>query len=170
MPVQQRPAPAKRASPARPAATGHAVISARTAGRESALNDWGKLGQMLCVMRGLYADAGAIAEHGPKLTHEVALMGDDNEAIARWLDYLTESGPVMGAFAAGLPLLMQFMANHGRIDAEKLPPEAGIVKPAILEERVKAGMELANSKILLELQAIRKQTADNLKALEGNPS
>lgn len=171
MPVQQRPAPPKRASPApaKPAGS-HPVQSSRAKAREDALNDWGRLGQMVCIFKGLYADAGAIAEHGPGFVHEIALMGDTNEMIAKWLDYAAQSGPVMGALGAGLPLAMQFLANHNKIDVEKLPPEAGIIPPKLLEERVKAEMERANAEILRELRNIRKQTAEMMQELERTPA
>jgi hypothetical protein len=168
MPVQQRPAPAKRASPVKTPGT-HPVVSSRAKAREEALNDWGRLGQMVCIFRGMYADAGAIAEHGPKLTREMALMGDSNEKIAKWLDYAAESGPIMGAFGAALPLVMQLMANHGKIDAEKLPPEAGIVSPKLLEERIRAEMELANAQILRDLNELRRQAAEMTLELERIP-
>jgi hypothetical protein len=160
MPVQQRPAPARKTPQSAQPKSGHPITSSRARAREEALNDWNRLGSLICVMRGWYADAGAIAEHGPGFTHEVATLAEGNEKVAKYLDYLTETGPMMGILSAGLPLILQFAANHGRIDAEKLPPEAGIIKPEILEERVKAEMKLANARMLAEIKAIHAQAAE----------
>jgi hypothetical protein len=115
------------------------------------------MGSLIAVMRGSYADAGAIAQHGPGVAKETADLADGNERIASWLDYLTEAGPYLGLTKAMLPLILQLAANHGKIDAKNLPPESGIIDPRILEEKVKAEMALASAKVLSEIRAIQAQ-------------
>jgi hypothetical protein len=144
------------------------VHSVRTTTRENGLTDWAKLFSLGAVMRGWYADAGAISEHGPKLAHEIALMAESNEQFAKYCDYLTETGPIMGIASAFLPLALQLLANHGRIDASKLPPEAGIVKPELLEKKVRAEMELANAQILKKIQEITQEAEKTQRELIGS--
>jgi len=131
--------------------------------RREALTGIGQLASLFAVVRGQYADAGAIAEHGPKLSVELANLGDGNETIASWLDYLCQSGPYMGILSAGLPFFLQLAVNHGRIDYTKLPPDSGIKDPLVLEKRVKAEMEFARAKILDEIKEIEART----RALQG---
>ena len=128
--------------------------------REAAVNEVGGAFSLIAVMKGWYADAGAVATHGPKFSHELALVADSNEQIASVLDYLTQTGPWVGVIKAGLPLILQLSANHGRIDATKLPPDSGIVEPKILEERVRAEMRNASARVLAEIREIERQTAD----------
>jgi hypothetical protein len=97
------------------------------------------IGLFLC-MKGAYADAGAIAQHGPGLARETALLAESNPRIASVVDYLTEAGPYMGIIVVALPLALQLAANHGRIDASKMPPGSGVLPPEILEAKVKAEM------------------------------
>jgi len=108
-------------------------------------------------MKGWYADAGAIAQHGPGFTRGIADMAEGNDTLASWLDYLTQAGPYTEIFAAGLPLVLQLAANHGKIDPSKLPPESGILEPKVLEERVKAEMALASARVLQEIRSIQAQ-------------
>jgi hypothetical protein len=168
MPVEppRPPSPGRKTSApaARPAAPVH---SARTRTREDGLTDWAKLLSLGAVMRGWYADAGAISEHGPAAAHQIALMAESNEQIAKWCDYATESGPVMGALSVFLPLTLQILANHGKIDASRLPPESGIIEPALLEKKVKAEMELANAQILQKIQAITLEAEKAQRELAG---
>lgn len=131
--------PAKRTAktPARPAP----VILDKTAARREALTGLGQITASILIMRGGYADAGAIAQHGPAVARETALLAEQNERIASVVDYLTEAGPYMGLITAVLPLALQFAANHNRLDANKLSPDFGVFPPDILEKRVKKEME-----------------------------
>ena len=133
------------------------IRSSRAEARKEALDGIGRIASLVAVMKGWYADAGAIAQHGPGFTRGIADMAESNDKLASWLDYLTESGPYMEIFAAGLPLALQLAANHGKIDPTKLPPESGIVEPKILEERVKAEMALASARVLQEIRSIQAQ-------------
>jgi hypothetical protein len=108
-------------------------------------------------MRGLYADAGAFSQHGPAVATEVAALAEQNEKIASWVDYLSEAGPYMGLAVATLPLVMQLLANHGRLDIDKLPADSGIVDPKILERKVKVDMKVARDKIIREIEEAERK-------------
>lgn len=159
MPIE----PARPSVPAsRTRKTSIAAASPRTTrreARENAVNELGGAFSLIAVMKGWYADAGAVATHGPRFAKELALVADSNEQVGTWLDYLTQGGPWVGVVKAGLPLLLQLSANHGRIDATKLPPDSGIVEPKILEERVRAEMRNASARVLAEIREIEQQTA-----------
>jgi hypothetical protein len=133
------------ARPARPAD--------KTAARKENLDGVGKIVSLICVMRGQYADAGAIAQHGPGITTEVASLAESNEKIASWVDYLSEAGPYMGVAVVALPLLMQLLVNHGRVDVDKLPADSGIIEPALLERKVKADMMAARKAMQDQIEA-----------------
>lgn len=148
------PAPGRRPVPARPPA--QAPRETRAAARERALKDWSTIVTTIMVLRGMYADAGAVDQHGPPLYRDLAQMGDTNERIGKGLDWLAQLDP--GAGASFLPLVFQLLANHGKIDAERLPPESGILPPKLLEERVRAQIAEAHAKILREIEDIRKRT------------
>lgn len=143
-----------------------AIHSTKTRDRKMALDDLGRMASLFFVMKGQYADAGAIAQHGDNVTQEIALLGENNETVSKFLDYLTQTGPFFGILTAGMPLLLQLAANHNKIDASKLPPETGVVSPAVLEERVKADMELAQASMMAEIAKIRQQTANAQRELE----
>jgi len=89
------------------------------------------------VMIGKYADAAAIADHGPNISREAASLAQQNEKIGQWIDYLTEAGPYAGLITAVLPLALQLLANHGRIDHSKVP---GVSDPRVLETKIQAEM------------------------------
>jgi hypothetical protein len=148
-PAAPRAPAAKRttavARPARPAD--------KTAARKENLDGVGKIVSLICVMRGQYADAGAIAQHGPGITTEVASLAESNEKIASWVDYLSEAGPYMGVAVVALPLLMQLLVNHGRMDVDKLPADSGIIEPALLERKVKADMMAARKAMQDQIEA-----------------
>lgn len=95
-----------------------------------------------------YADAGAVSLHGPKLAHEVANLAETNERVAAAIAFLTQTGPYAALIAAGLPLVMQLGANHGKIE----PGIMGTVSGGVLEAQVKT--ELAKQ----EQEAVRLAT------------
>jgi hypothetical protein len=144
-----RKTPAGRPAPARP--------QDKTAERRENLDGILKIVSYACVMRGQYADAGAFSQHGPGVATEVASLAETNEKIASWVDYLSEAGPYMGLAMATLPLVMQILANHKRLDPGKLPPDSGIIEPALLERKVRADMLTAR-------RAMEAQIAESERA------
>lgn len=104
-----------------------------------------------CVMMRQYADAGAISMHSPAITKEVVELANNNEVIANAVDQLLQVGPYAGLVAAVMPLAAQLLVNHGRIPADKMPAESGIVDPKILEAQVKTEM------MRMQLEALKAQ-------------
>lgn len=164
-PAARKPrTPAARPAPAVPA------VPTRLQEREENLNGLGKITALLLTLRGSYADAGAIAQHGPGVCHETAVLAESDEKIGSLVDYLNSAGPYMGLAAAMLPLAMQFLANHGRLDATRLPPESGVIPPDVLEARVRAEMETQRLRFLKAAQEARQeaeQAQQELAAANG---
>lgn len=140
--------------------------------RASGLMGIAQLGQALCVMTGQYADAATIGKHAPAITNEVALLADSYDIVAGPVDFLIQVGPFGGILAAGLPFVLQIMANHGALDATRLSSQ-GVVPPAVLEAqmqaqvmRMQADMVAAQQKAVEEAQKARAEL-DSLLAAQA---
>lgn len=161
-PSQPKAPPAKRrTAQAQP----QAQPVSRQVAREDALNGIGRISALLLCLRGAYADAGAVAHHAPPFFHETAVLAETDDKIASVIDYLTEAGPYMGLVATGLPLVMQILANHGRIDASRLPPESGVIAPDALAARVKADMEKQRFEFLRQAEESRQASEQAAREL-----
>ena len=125
--------------------------------RAEGLSGLAQLGQGLCLMLGLYADAAAIGQHFDPLAVEVAKLAEQYEVVAKPLDILIEVGPFGALIAAALPLGLQLAANHGWIDAQKAMSQ-GVVPPAVLEAQMKAQMAQ------MQAQAMKAQQQAMLEA------
>lgn len=151
-------APAAPSAPARRTGRASSSVSRETSGvslrdrnREEGLTGIGQAVSMFLLMRGEYADAGAIGIHGPKLVHETVALARSNEPVGRVLDMLSQAGPYTGLIFAALPLVAQLAVNHGRIPADKAAGIQGVVSAEVLENKMKA--ELAT----MELAALQEQ-------------
>ena len=98
-----------------------------------------QLGQGICLMAGLHADAMTIGKFFPPVAAEVANIADDNEMIAKPIDFIIKIGPYGALIAAGMPLVMQLLANHRVVDASAMHGY-GVVPPEVLEAQMKAEM------------------------------
>lgn len=79
------------------------------------------------------ADAGAVKLAGPGLVASWNALAQESSQVARGIEWLI-SGSVYGAVVmATAPLVMQIMANHGRIDAGRVAA-LGVQDPAVLAE------------------------------------
>lgn len=167
------PAAPARKTPRAPSRPPAAPID-KTAARREALTGLGQVATALLVMRGAYADAGAIAQHSPDVSRETALLCESNENFASVVDYLTEAGPYMGLITAVMPLALQLAANHGKIDASRLSPDFGVYPPAILEARVKAELEAKRAEFAAEArkaqEASERMRDDALATANGRAS
>jgi hypothetical protein len=92
-----------------------------------------------CIITGQYADAGAIALHSPPISVEVAELASKNDGIAKAVDTLLQVGPYAGLVAVVMPLVLQLLANHKIVSAEKMA-NVNVVKPEVLEAQIKTQM------------------------------
>lgn len=107
--------------------------------REEALNGIGQLGTFGLVMTGNLADAGAVGMHWPNIAREGAELAESNEYVAKAADFLGQVGPFAAILSAAMPLVLQILANHKVLPADKLGG-AGVVKPEVLESQIKTEM------------------------------
>lgn len=113
------------------------------------------------LMFGQYADAETIDMHGGPLLTAVADLGDHHENFGATLDKADAFGPYMALAVAAIPMVMQFAANHGRIDASKVS-FGGIVPPDQLAHRrqaklMKAQADMIRQERLAQEDAVRAQ-------------
>jgi hypothetical protein len=107
--------------------------------RETGLNGLGQLGQGLCAVFGLHADAAAIGMFFPPVATELAKVAETNETIAKPIDFLIEVGPYGALIGAVMPFAFQIAANHGLINPAQFAGQ-GVVAPAVLEARMQEQM------------------------------
>jgi hypothetical protein len=154
--------PRKVTAKARPNTQNQASQTSVTDARTAGLIGLGQLGQGVCIMAGLYADAGTIGQYwGPVATElaNVAAM-EGNEWLAKPIDLLIQVGPFGALLAAILPMGLQFAANHGKIDATRVAGQ-GIVPPEVLEAQMRAEMSR------MQADALRRQQEAMLSAREA---
>jgi hypothetical protein len=102
--------------------------------RKNGLAGYAQIGQLLCGIRGAHADAETIRMYGPDMCGAIADMADEDENIARGIDFLCAGGPYTALLAAAVPMAFQFAANHNRIAPDAMP---GLEDPALLASRYK---------------------------------
>jgi hypothetical protein len=150
--VARKPVPAQsraRKPPPPPAAP-------RPTREENVRALWDTAGALL-ILRGNYADAGAISMHSAPITREVVRLADQDEKIGKLIDQLGAVGPFGGLLMAVLPFAMQVAANHGRIDASRAAGFGNIMEPADLEKRIRLEMEQARRQWESELAELQKE-------------
>lgn len=129
-------APPRRTQGRAPAAPRKTVADSRS----ESVNGLFQLASFGCVMVGQYADAATIAEHGPNVSREIVTLGQQNEKIGQWIDYLNQAGPYAGLITAVLPMVLQLAANHKRIDHTRVP---GLTDPRVLETKIQTQLKAA---------------------------
>jgi len=118
-----------------------------------------QLGQGICLMAGLHADAMTIGQHFPPVAKEIANIADDNDSVAQPLDFIIKVGPYGALIAAAMPFVMQILANHKVIDPAKAIGQ-GIVPPEVLEAQMKAElMRMQAEAMQAQQQAVRDANA-----------
>lgn len=115
-----------------------------------------QLVQGLCLMTGQFADAAAIGRFFPPVAKELANVADGSEILAKPIDLIIEVGPYGALIAAGLPLVMQLMANHKMLDASRLGSQ-GVVPPEVLEAQMKAEVARMQADAMRQQQLAMKE-------------
>jgi hypothetical protein len=115
--------------------------------RVATLTGYSEILQAGLLMFGQFADAETLDLHGAPFLAAVADMGDHHEAFGASLDKADALGPYMALAVAAIPMAMQFMANHGRIDASKVS-FGGIVPPDQLMHRRQAKLMQAQAEMI----------------------
>lgn len=153
------PPPKRGSKETKPAAPRPGSMAAKTAEREEAVNGLFQLGAATCMLLRQPADGAAVAEHGPKIAHETAVIAETNASFAKTIDYITAVGPYAGLMTACLPLILQILANHGKVPAEPLA-QFGIVTPATLTAKMAAQAAANEARMMLEAQEAQREYAE----------
>jgi hypothetical protein len=143
--------------------------TAAHARRKEGLEGIGQAASLVCLVRKQFADAQAIGMHSPKIANEMASIADQNEQFAKWVDWFSISGPYAELTKAMLPLMLQLMANHGKIPAEA-GSALGVVSPTMLEMAGKAEQKKIEAALILQIQETERETAELQKQVQANES
>jgi hypothetical protein len=118
--------------------------------RAEGLDGIAQLAQGVLVMARQYADAAAIGKHLPPVNVELANLAEHYESIAKPIDVIIQVGPFGALIAAGMPLVMQLLANHKIVDAGT--GIGGVVPPEVLEAQMRADMARMQAQAMIEQQ------------------
>lgn len=167
MAITSAPPPVKRntstTSPARVS-----TAASRKKERQEAVEGIGALAQVPLVALGQLADAAAIGIRWPNVAREISELADKDERVAKLCDVLLQVGPYAGLITAVMPLAMQVMVNHGKVQAGSM----GTVSPTVLEAQMKTSimqMEMQAKRQQMEAEAALKQMQASMDAV-ANPN
>jgi uncharacterized protein with beta-barrel porin domain len=163
MPIGAPAAPKEgkpRTAGASAASKGTLAAQNRQTAREEGLNGLVQIGSAVCIMTKNYADAGALTEHGPNVSHEIAALAEENENVANVIDKLTAMGPYAGLITAIMPLAIQLLINHDRIkpDAAGLMG-ANVMSKEALAAKVSADIDTKKAAFLREAKQAQEEAA-----------
>lgn len=133
--------------------------------RREGLMGLAQLAQGLCLMTQQYADAATIGQHFPPFGAEIANLADTYDVVAKPIDFLIEIGPFGAVIAAGMPFVLQLLANHKVIDGSRMAGQ-GIVPPEVLEAQMKAQVAQMQAEALLEQRRAMTEARDAQQAYE----
>lgn len=131
--------------------------------REEAVNGLFQMATFGCIMGKQFPDAGAIAKHGPNISHEVANLAETQPQVAKVVDYLTQAGPYAALITAVMPLALQLAANHKVIPADKLGM-AGVVPPEMLQAEIQAELAQQQAEAMKRAQEAEQKLFDQMTA------
>lgn len=160
------PPPAKSSTPSRARSKSSPKLAdikpSNKAARTETLLGLAGIGQGVCLMLGQYADAETIDMYGRPFLSAVAELGDVHPSFGESIDKADGIGPYFALFAAAVPMALQFMANHNRIDASKVS-FGGLKDPSVLHNRQAAKVMNAQAAMMAE----RVQAEQDARAAEA---
>jgi hypothetical protein len=104
----------------------------------------------LCLLTGQFADAAAIGQHWQGVAVELANVSEEYESVAKPVDFLIKVGPFGALIAAGMPFVLQILANHKIVPAASLAGQC-IMPPEVLEAQMRAQI------LRMQADAVRAQ-------------
>lgn len=87
------------------------------------------------------ADAAALKVHAPGMVQAWNALAQENAAVARGIEWLTTGSAYGAVVMATVPMVLQVLANHGRLDHERLGA-LGVHDPAGLAEITAADVQM----------------------------
>lgn len=79
------------------------------------------------------ADAAALQLHGPGMVEAWNALAQENATVARGIEWLTTGSAYGAVVMATVPMALQVLANHRRLDHERLSA-LGVQDPGVLAE------------------------------------
>lgn len=138
----------------------------QAAERAKSLMELAGIAQGIALMTGNYADAETIEMHAGNFLTAVAKLGDVHPQFGESLDATKNVSPYVAVFAAAVPMALQFMANHNRIDSAKLS-FGGIKNPKVLADRQAAKVMNANANMIAEQREAEMAARDAQARLQA---
>lgn len=87
------------------------------------------------------ADAAALQLHGPGMVEAWNALAQEQPTIARGIEWLTTGSAYGAVVMATVPMVLQVLANHRRLDHERLGA-LGVQDPAVLMEMTAADVQM----------------------------
>lgn len=141
--------------------------------RANSLNSIAQIVSGGLLMFGQYADSETVLTYAPGICFQSAVIAEDHEAFATFLDQAEVATPYLGLAMAAIPMVLQVMANHGRIKPEKASG-MGVMSPDMLERRAQTRLARRQTEILRqqleaeeEAQAVYEQAQEELRRQEA---
>lgn len=133
--------------------------------RRDGLIGLGSLAQGICMLTQQWADAATIGQHFPPIASELAKIADENETVAKPIDFLIAVGPYGALITAVMPFALQLMANHRIIDGSRMMNQ-GVVPPEVLEAQMKAQVAAMQAEAMRAQQIAMKEAEAAQKAFD----
>jgi hypothetical protein len=130
----------------------------RREARVKTLDGYSQILQAGFLMTGQLADAETVDMHAPPLLGAIADIGDHHEGFGEALDRSDAFGPYLALAVAAIPMALQFMANHGRIDATKTSV-GGILPPDQLANRRQVKLMKAQAEMIRQQRIAHEEAA-----------
>jgi len=166
MPITAPAAPQKRSPRTNTITPQAAPLSPKARERKEGLQGWAQIAAIGCLAKGWYADAGTISIHAPAICDETARIADKEEKLAKGLDWLTMTGPYAALFAAALPMGLQFLVNHNKMEAP--PGVEGVMPKEAIEARVRADLAKMQAEALKIQKEAEKELAEVQASMNGH--
>lgn len=120
--------------------------------RAQSLNSIAQIVSGGLLMFGQYADSETVLTYSPAMCYQAAMIAEDHEGFANFLDQAEVMTPYLGLAMASIPLVLQVMANHGRIKPDKASG-MGIMSPEMMERRAQTRLSHRQAEILRQQAA-----------------
>jgi hypothetical protein len=134
--------------------------------RATGLNNIAQVISAGLVMFGQFADSEAIATYAPGVCYQSAIVAEDHESFANFLDQADVATPYVALAMATIPLALQIMVNHGRIKPEKASG-MGVMSPEMLETRAKARLAKRQAEMLRQQRQFEEQARAEYEAYQA---
>jgi len=139
--------------------------------REEGCNEFFQGLSYITATVGWYADSGTLSIHGPKMANKLAEISEDNENVAKAVDYICKGSPILELVLIFGTFALQIAANHKLVPADKfgdLVQDPEMISAEVKTELMRQKTELLRRQkeqqdAMMEMQAqiLQAQTAQN---------